>query len=146
MEIIQKSAWVACPPEKVYKLVADIESYPEFLPWCSAAKILGEFDSNVEASLTLSKGGVSKSFSTYNTITPFKHIEITLLSGPFKHLEGMWTFEKEGEGTRVSLHLEFSFENKLMSMMLGPIFHPIANTLLDAFVKRAEATVCCTAN
>ncbi len=141
MEIIQKSAWLACTPELVYNLVADVESYPEFLPWCSAAKILSQVDGHVEASLTLTKGGLSKSFSTCNIMKPFTGIAMTLLTGPFKHFEGHWTFEAEGCGTRVSLHLEFSFENRLIAMMLGPVFQPVAHTLLDAFVKRAQ-TLC----
>lgn len=138
MEIIEKTAWVACPMTKVYQLVAEIEAYPEFLPWCSAAKILSEEGNQIEASLTLTKGGLSKSFTTRNMLSPFQKMEMKLLSGPFKHLEGIWTFEPEGEGTRVSLHLEFSFESRAISMMLGPIFSPIANTLLEAFVRRAE--------
>ncbi len=139
MERIEKSAEVLCPPEAVYPLVADVEAYPEFLPWCSAARILGKGESSVDASLTLSKGGLSKSFTTRNTMIPFERIEMNLLSGPFKHLEGVWTFKPSTRGTVVSLRLEFSFDSRLMSMMLGPIFHPIANTLLEAFVKRAEA-------
>lgn len=138
MEIIQKSAWVACPPEKVYKLVADIESYPTFLPWCVYAKVLKQDNVSVEASLTLAKGGLSKSFSTVNTMIPFKEIQIKLLSGPFKKLEGVWSFKEERGGALVSLHLEFSFDNRFVALMLGPVFQPIANTLLDAFIKRAE--------
>lgn len=129
---------VNCPLEKVYELVADIESYPKFLPWCHGAKILKRLPNVVEASLILSKGGLSKSFATRNTMTPGKEIKMELLSGPFKRLDGLWTFETMPGGTKVSLHLEFSFENRLIAMMLGPVFQPIANTLLEAFVKKAE--------
>lgn len=138
MEIIQKSAWVAASPEKVYNLVADIEAYPSFLPWCGGAKILKRFDDGVEASLTLTKGGLSKSFITRNKMMPFKKIDMKLVAGPFKSFDGVWSFVEERGGTRVSLDLRFSFESRLIAMMIGPLFQPVANTLLEAFVKRAE--------
>ena len=138
MEIIRKSAWIAQKPEVLYRLVADIESYPRFLPWCSAARILKTEPGIIEASLVLSKGGISKSFSTRNILKPFQSMEIHLISGPFKHLEGLWTFEKEDEGTRVSLHLEFSFANRLIAMMIAPLFQPVASTLLEAFIRKAN--------
>jgi len=122
----------------VYALVADIERYPEFLPWCSYAKILRALDHVVEASLTITKGGLSKNFSTRNLMTPYNNIEMYLLEGPFKHFYGLWRFDEHPHGCHITLELEFSFDNKLLSMMLEPIFQPIANNLLDAFAKRAE--------
>ncbi len=130
---------MAQPPHVLYRLVADIETYPQFLPWCSAARILTSAPGKVQASLTLSKGGLSKSFVTENILHPFNEIEMHLISGPFKHLEGVWTFEPENGGTRVALHLEFSFDNRLIAMMIGPLFQPVANTLLEAFVAQANA-------
>lgn len=138
MEIIQKTAWVTSKPEVVYRLVADIEAYPQFLPWCGGAKILKVFENGVEASLTLTKGGLSKSFITRNTLKPYQSIDMQLVSGPFKDFDGVWTFQEERGGTRVSLNLKFSFESRLVAMMIGPLFQPVANTLLEAFVKRAE--------
>lgn len=138
MEIIQKSAWVLCSAAEVYNLVADIEAYPQFLPWCSGARILKRADNMVEASLTLSKGGMSKSFATRNIMHENTKIEMQLLSGPFKHFEGVWTFQEEMNGTRVTLHLEFSFASRLIALMMGPLFQPVANTLLEAFINRAN--------
>jgi len=138
LEIIQKNAWVSCPPHVVYDLVTDVEKYPSFLPWCGAAKILKHFEDGIEASLTVSKGGLSKNFTTRNIHVPHQRIEMHLLSGPFKHLEGVWTFEPEQGGTRVTLHLEFSFDSRLIAMMLNPLFQPVAHTLLEAFVKEVS--------
>lgn len=126
--------------EDLYKLVADINNYPKFLPWCKDADILRVHDNVVEARLVLAKGGISKGFITRNLMTPHHQIEMHLLEGPFKHLYGLWNFEDNVEGCRVSLKLEFSFDNRLMAMMLEPIFNTVADTLLQAFVDRAKTT------
>ena len=123
----------------MYELVADIEHYPDFLPWCHGAKILHQSKTMVEARLTISKGGLSKSFTTRNTMYPYHTINLHLVEGPFRHFQGSWNFMAEGEGARVSLHLEFSFDNRLIAMMFGPVFQPVAHSLLEAFVKRAES-------
>ncbi len=139
MEIVRKKMWVPYAREDVYALIADIESYATFLPWCAASKVLRRWEGGVEASLTLKKGGLSKSFVTRNLETPSERIEMHLVSGPFKHLYGVWVFEDKNNGVEVSLDLEFSFDNKLVAMMIGPLFQPVANTLLEAFIQRAEA-------
>lgn len=142
MEVVQKSMWVPYKPADVFKLVADIQHYPDFLPWCSGAKILKHFPGGVEASLTLHKGSISKSFVTRNLMVENEKIEMHLVSGPFKHLYGVWLFEPKAKGVTITFDMEFSFDNRLIAMMVGPLFHHITHSLLEAFVKRAE--VVCT--
>lgn len=122
----------------LYGLVAGINAYPEFLPWCKASSIIREIDNVVEARLILSKSGISKAFSTRNLMTPETQIEMHLLEGPFKHLYGLWTFTDNEQGCLVNLKLEFSFDNRLIAMMLEPIFNTVADTLLQAFIDRAH--------
>ncbi|MCX7122454.1 MAG: type II toxin-antitoxin system RatA family toxin [Gammaproteobacteria bacterium] len=141
MEIVRKKMWTPYAREAVYALIADIESYAGFLPWCAASKVLHRWEGGVEASLTLKKGGLSKTFVTRNLETVNEKIEMHLLSGPFKHLYGVWKFEDKNKGVEVSLDLEFSFDNRLVAMMIGPLFQPVANSLLEAFMQRA-ADVC----
>jgi ribosome-associated toxin RatA of RatAB toxin-antitoxin module len=139
LEVVHKKMWVPYAREAVYQLIADIEAYASFLPWCAASKVLRRWEGGVEASLTLKKGGLSKSFITRNLETLNERIEMHLISGPFKHLYGVWQFVDKDNGVEVSLDLEFSFDNKLIAMMIGPVFQPVANTLLEAFMARAEA-------
>ncbi len=141
MEVVNKKMWVPYAREDVYRLIADIDAYATFLPWCVASKVLQRWEGGVEASLTLKKGGLSKTFVTRNLEALNEKIEMHLVSGPFKHLYGVWRFQTLSEGVEVSLDLEFSFENKLMAMMIGPLFQPVANSLLEAFMARA-AEVC----
>ena len=139
MTTINKSALVHYSPEQMYKLVDDIPAYPEFLPWCGEATVSYRDSSKVEASLFISHRGINKAFSTRNTLSAFDKIEMQLLNGPFKKLQGVWLFEPLSEtACKVSLNLDFEFSNKLLSMTLGPVFSKIANTLVDAFIQRAN--------
>jgi len=125
-------------------LVDDIESYPQFLPWCRSAAILSRDEDEVRASLELAKGAIQKSFTTLNRNQKNKMIEMRLVEGPFKQLEGFWRFnqlvnsrEDTQVACKVSLDLEYEFSNALLAMTVGPVFNQIANKLVDAFSQRA---------
>lgn len=140
MTIISKSALVSYTPEQMYKLVDDIEAYPAFLPWCGDATIIKRDKDTVEASLFISHSGLNKTFSTRNSNFPYEKIEMRLLDGPFKHLEGVWVFEPLGDAAcKVSLNLDFEFSSKIIGLTLGPIFNKMANSLVDAFIQRADS-------
>lgn len=139
MTTISKSALVSHSPEEMFKLIDDIELYSEFLPWCAKATEISRDENNVEASVLISHSGFKKEFTTQNKNTAFSKIEMHLVNGPFKNLDGVWLFEPLGEtACKVSLNLEFEFSSKLISITLGPIFSKIANSLVDAFIKRAD--------
>lgn len=138
MPLIKRAAEVPYTALQMYELVDNIEAYPTFLPWCRSSKILSRDDDEVRATLELARGGLSKSFTTCNRLQPGKMIEVRLVSGPFRHLEGFWCFEEKEKGCRVSLDLEFEFHNHVLSMALSPLFHPIANSLVDSFCQQAR--------
>ena len=139
MTTINKSALVPHSPEEMFKLIDDIEAYSEFLPWCGKATEISRDEKNVEASLFISHSGLNKEFTTQNKNTEFEKIEMHLVNGPFKNLDGVWLFEQLGEtACKVSLNLEFEFSSKIISVTLGPVFSKIANSLVDAFIKRAD--------
>lgn len=139
MTTISKSALVAHSPEQMFKLVDDIEAYSEFLPWCGKATEVSRDENNVEASLLISHSGINKEFTTLNKNIYAEKIEMHLVNGPFKNLDGVWLFEPLGEtACKVSLNLEFEFSSKIIGITLGPVFSKIANSLVDAFIKRAE--------
>lgn len=94
---------------------------------------------SVDASLEINYGKLQKSFTTRNFNFPYEAIEMTLLDGPFRHLHGKWLFNSLGQdGTKVELLLEFEFANRLLDITVGPVFSHIANTLVDAFTRRAQ--------
>lgn len=138
MTTVSRSALLPYTAAEVFALVDDIESYPQFLPWCKSATILSRSEDEVRAALELSKGGVNKSFTTCNRMKKDKIIEMRLVEGPFHHLEGFWRFDPLGEqASKVSLDMEFEFSSRLLGMTVGPVFNQIAGTLVDSFCKRA---------
>ena len=140
MTQISKQALLHYTPQEMFALVDDIPAYPQFLPWCSESHELSRSEDEVTASLTLAYSGINKSFTTKNRMQAHKMIEMRLVEGPFKQLQGFWRFEPLGEAAcKVSLDLEFEFSNKIMGMAMGPVFSQVANTLVDAFSKRAES-------
>ncbi len=140
MTTITRSSLVLFTPEQMFNLVNDVEAYPSFLPWCRASKIISKTDDSVDASLDLAKGGIHHVFSTRNRLVQDKSIDISLIDGPFQHLEGHWQFAMIGDnqGCRIQLDMDFEFSNRIVSMALGPIFTQISGSLVDAFCKRAQ--------
>ena len=138
MTTISKSALVPYSAEEMYELVADVESYPRFLPWCAGTRVLERDDSGLVAEIDMAFGGIRKTFTTRNTHSPGR-MDICLVHGPFSRLEGSWRFAQVAElGSRISLDLEFDFANRLLALAVGPVFGTIANSLVDSFQKRAR--------
>jgi ribosome-associated toxin RatA of RatAB toxin-antitoxin module len=140
MVVVDRSALVPHPAPTLYALVADIESYPQFLPWCSGADIVTREPGRTVATLHVLYHGIRQQFTTENIEAAGQRIDIRLVSGPFRHLQGHWSFLALGaDACKVSLRLEYQLSNGLLDRMIGPVFGHIANTFVDAFVKRADA-------
>lgn len=124
----------------MFDLVADIPSYPKFLPWCGGARVLSREQDAVIASIDIAYSGVHKSFTTRNLLQPGKMMEIRLLDGPFSFLQGFWNFSAlDAQSSKIALDLEFEVSNKLVSIVLTPVFSSVANQLVDSFHQRARA-------
>jgi len=138
MTIINKSALVPYSALEMYQLVDDIESYPEFLPWCGGSEVISRNEDEAKASILLSRSGIKKTFTTLNRLQHGKMIEMRLIEGPFRHLEGFWRFESLSDtASKIMFDIEFEFSNKLLAMTVGPVFSQITNTMVDAFTIRA---------
>lgn len=123
----------------MFRLVNEVEQYPEFLPYCVESNVHHRNQDEVQATLVIGASGMHKSFTTRNLLQLNKMIEIRLIDGPFSHLEGFWRFDEEHQGgCRISFDLEFEFSGKLLSMFLGPVFDQITDKMVDAFCERAE--------
>lgn len=139
MPIVSHKEVVPYSSEQMYALVNNIAAYPEFIQWCTQTTVHHEDEDEVKATLTIAGAGLQKSFTTHNLLQKNKMIEIRLIDGPFKHLEGFWRFDEvESKGCQISFDLEFEFAG-MLGFVLGPMFHHMASTLTDAFIKRAEA-------
>lgn len=123
----------------MYQLVNDVKSYPAFLPWCVDADIINQGEDYMTASISLAKGKIRQTFTTRNTMLPGRRIEVSLLKGPFKHLEGYWLFEpNEDDSCCIYIKMDFEFKNYLLRIALEKIFTHIVNTLIETFTSRAD--------
>ena len=139
MTKIERSALVRFPANDMFSLVADIESYPSFLPWCQSSRIISREDSVVEAELEIARAGFHKQFSTQNVNHEPDQINMTLLNGPFNSLHGTWQFIPLGDdASKISLNLEFELPGGIAALAFGRIFHQICETMVDAFHQRAK--------
>ena len=140
MKTVERAALVHYSASQMYALVEDIESYPLFLPWCSATEVHKRDDSVTVAAIHIAYHGVHQNFTTENFKQPHGAIVMRLVHGPFKHLHGEWRFMALSEAaSKVELRLTYELANGLLERLIGPVFHHIANTLVDAFVARAES-------
>jgi len=123
----------------MYELVDDIESYPEFLPWCSGSAVLVRNHDFVEATVNVSRSGFKSSFTTRNQLNSPINIKMVLIDGPFSHLEGDWDFTALREdASKISLNLDFEVSSTIASMAFGGIFNQICNTMVSSFTARAK--------
>ncbi|HEX2138423.1 MAG TPA: type II toxin-antitoxin system RatA family toxin [Woeseiaceae bacterium] len=138
MRKVKRTALVPHSAKDMFELVDNVEAYPEFLPWCNDACVQSRDGDVVVATLELHKGTISKHFTTRNTLKPYEAIEMALIEGPFRHLDGGWRFRDiTDDGCEVSLELEFEFESRLVDLMFGRFFEDTLEALVDAFTKRA---------
>lgn len=124
----------------MYVLVADVGEYPNFLPWCVGAEIHSANDTAMEASLSVQRKGVSKTFRTRNELRPGQGMSLNLVDGPFRHLVGNWTFNQLGEeGCKVQLQLEFELKGRALDALFGSYLEDACNSMIDSFTERARA-------
>ncbi len=140
MRKVLRSALVRHSAAEMFSLVDDVQSYPQFLPWCATAIVHFRQENTQEATLEFRRADLSKTFRTRNTSSGQEIIEMQLVDGPFRYLEGRWTFTQLGDsGSKVALDLEFEFSSSVLDMLFGPFFEDICNSLVDAFTQRADS-------
>ncbi len=139
MALVEKSVLVPYSAEQMFALVDCVENYPQFLPWCGGSSVTSMDGNTVHATVHIDYHHVKQSFTTENLRQPPHYIDITLKDGPFKHLDGGWRFIPLSESAcKIELQLHYEFSHKLLEKVFGPIFHYIANNLVEAFIHRAE--------
>lgn len=139
MPHVNKTALVPFSASQMYKLVEDVDAYQDFLPWCGHSEMLSHEGNVVVGTVTIAKGGVNKSFTTENHLQENEFIEVKLVDGPFKKLDGFWRFEAlKEDACKVSLELEYEFSSKILGLVVGPVFNQVANTMVDSFIKQAR--------
>ncbi len=139
MAQVDRSVLVGYTAQQMFSLVDKVEDYPVFLPWCAEASVSKRTEKITLATIRLNYRIFKQSFSTENTKHAPYLIEMRLISGPFRHLEGSWRFiELGGAGCKIEFRLRYEFSSKLLEKLLGPAFQHIATSFVDGFIKRGE--------
>lgn len=139
MPEVNRSVLVSHTPEQMFALVDAVERYPEFLPWCGGASVSFRDETRTRATLNISYRGIKQSFTTENTKRAPAEMQMHLVEGPFRELDGQWRFTAlGGRGCKVEFRLRYEFSSRLLGKFLGPVFGFIADSFVEAFVKRAE--------
>jgi ribosome-associated toxin RatA of RatAB toxin-antitoxin module len=143
MKTVHKSVLIWYSAEEMFALVTDVARYPEFLPWCDRASVVDSGDEGMKAEIGIAFSGIHQTFTTQNEHVPGREVRMKLLDGPFSHLDGQWKFIPLGNdqqrACKVELELHYGFNNATLSTLVGPVFDKIAGSMVEAFVKRAEA-------
>ncbi|ALB55925.1 type II toxin-antitoxin system RatA family toxin [Cronobacter universalis] len=139
MPQISRTALVPYSAEQMYKLVNDVKSYPEFLPGCVSSRVLESSPGQMTAAVEVSKAGISKTFTTRNTLISNQSILMHLVDGPFRKLMGGWKFTPLTEDAcQIEFNLDFEFTNKLIELAFGRVFKELASSMVQAFSQRAK--------
>ncbi len=139
MPHVSRSALVPFSAEQMYQLVNDVHSYPDFLPGCTGSRVIAASPNEMTAAVEVAKAGISKTFTTRNTLLDNQSINMQLVDGPFRKLMGGWQFTAlSPEACKVELHLDFEFTNKLIELAFGKVFKELAGSMVQAFTQRAK--------
>lgn len=139
MPQISRSALVPFSAKQMYQLVNDVSSYPEFLPGCVGSRVIAASPDEMTAAVEVAKAGISKTFTTRNTLLDNQRINMQLVDGPFRKLMGGWQFTAlSPEACKVELHLDFEFTNKLVELAFGKVFKELTGSMVQAFTQRAK--------
>jgi coenzyme Q-binding protein COQ10 len=127
--------------EEMYDLVADVGRYPEFLPWCVAARVLSQSETALRAELAIGFKGIRERFTSLVTLDrPSLRIDVTYENGPFKHLDNHWHFiPLDGGRCRLDFHVDFEFRSRILDMLMGRLFDEAVRRMVRAFETRADA-------
>jgi len=140
MQIVERSALVTYTAAQMFALVNDVVRYPEFLPWCVAARVEEVSAAERIAALKVARGVLRTEFTTRNILRQDEQIQMQLLHGPFRDLQGEWRFEPIGaRGSRVHFRVEFEFKNRLTATAFNAVFEAMCGTIIEAFVQRANS-------
>jgi len=125
--------------EQLFDLVADVESYPKFLPWCVACRIERREGNVLWADLVVGFKMLREKFTSKVTLERPDHVHVEYLRGPFRYLNNHWTFTKLPEGgTEIGFYIDFEFRSRVLQTLMGAVFNEAVRMMVGAFEKRAR--------
>lgn len=140
MPTVTRKIIVDHPAADMFALVDGVESYPQFLPWCSSVQVFARTPTQTHARIDIDFHGVRSHVATRNHNEPPEWIRLELADGPFERLTGHWHIRPLGsEGCAIELVMDYAFSSRALESVMGPVFGFIVETLVERFVERADA-------
>ena len=140
MHCVERSVLVPFSASQMFELVADVQKYPDFMPWCGGSSVTERDELGMQASITIALAGLRQTFTTRNRHDYPRKIELELVKGPFSALIGEWVFRPLAhDACKVSFTLKYAFSNRALEALVGPIFNRIATSFIDSFSQRAQS-------
>jgi coenzyme Q-binding protein COQ10 len=125
-------------PEQLFDLVADVGKYPQFLPWCVAARVRKQTGDELISDLTIGFGPFRESFTSRVTLDRPNRVTVRYENGPFRYLNNQWAFAPHPGGTEVSFFVDFEFRSRILQAAIGVVFNEAVRRMVNAFRKRAR--------
>lgn len=126
-------------PERLFDLVADVERYPEFLPWCVGTRIRRREETRILADMVIGYKIFRERFTSMVTLSRPDRIDVEYSDGPFKYLKNHWIFRPVGEDAcEIDFYVDFEFRSRLLQKMIVPVFNQAVRRMVGAFESRAE--------
>src|SRR5271154_427109 len=129
---------VAYRPEQLFDLVADVAKYPQFLPWCVAARIRTRTANGLVADLPIGFGPFRETFTSRVTLDRPRRVKVRYENGPFRYLNNQWDFVPHDDGCEVDFFVDFEFRSRILQAAIGVVFNEAVRRMVGAFHKRAR--------
>jgi coenzyme Q-binding protein COQ10 len=125
-------------PAQIFDLVADVERYPEFLPWVIGVRIIERKEAGFTAEVAVGFKMIRERYTSRVTLDRPQRIDVAYTHGPFRHLVNRWHFAAATEGCRVDFYIEFEFRSRILQALIGRLFHEAVRKMVAAFDSRAR--------
>ena len=125
-------------PAQVFDIVADVQRYPEFLPWCVGARVVARDRDTFDAEVLVGFRFIRERYSSRVKLSRPDTIDVTYTSGPFRHLVNTWNFKAAPDGCQVDFFIEFEFRSPMLQRLIGALFHEAVRKMVAAFETRAR--------
>jgi coenzyme Q-binding protein COQ10 len=129
---------MAFTPDQLYALVADIERYPEFLPWCIGARVRHQTERELLADLVIGFKMIRERYTSRVVLTPGRQIDVAYVDGPLKHLTNRWVFLPHPQGCLIDFNVDFEFKSRVLQTLIGALFHEAFRRMVASFEGRAR--------
>ena len=129
---------VGYTPEQMFDLVADVDRYPDFLPWCVGARVKTRTENLLHADLTIGFGPFRESFTSRVELERPHRIRVQYENGPFRYLNNQWVFIADPKGVQVDFWVDFEFRSRMLQRAIGVVFNEAVRRMVGAFLKRAQ--------